>query len=130
MAGIRSGISTLADNGEEIMGPGILLWHYPDNSILNNSLLTVESSHFCVLKSRGAILSVYDTGQYTVQTPDKPILGSFTTAFFGGRSPWQYEVLIRSKASEHLAAAALADVGGTMRRKRRSTASLRISGRR
>lgn len=27
-------------------------------------LLAVESGHFCVLKSRGAILNVYETGQY------------------------------------------------------------------
>jgi hypothetical protein len=63
MQGIRGVISTLGSDGREVMGPGILLWHYPDNSIVNNSLLTVESNHFCVLKSRGAILSVYDTGQ-------------------------------------------------------------------
>lgn len=25
--------------------------------------------------------------------PNKPLLGSFTQAFFGGQSPWQYEVL-------------------------------------
>ena len=68
------------------MGPDVLVWHYPDNSIVNNSLLTVESNHFCVLKSRGAILNVYDTGQYPVTTPDRPILGSFTQAFFGVRA--------------------------------------------
>ncbi|HLY54281.1 MAG TPA: SPFH domain-containing protein [Stellaceae bacterium] len=108
MAGLRSVISTLADNGEEIMGPGILLWHYPDNSIVNNSLLTVESNHFCVLKSRGAILNVYDTGQYPVQTPDKPILGSFTVAFFGGQSPWQYEALYINRAKMVVKATGLA----------------------
>jgi membrane protease subunit (stomatin/prohibitin family) len=80
------------------MGPGVLVWHYPDNSIVNNSLLTVESNHFCVLKSRGAILNVYDTGQYPVTTPDRPILGSFTQAFFGGQSPWQYEALYINRA--------------------------------
>src|SRR5215472_4840618 len=68
MTGIRNVISTLTSNGEEIMGPEILLWHYPNNDIMNGSLLTVESNHFCVLKSRGAILNVYETGQYTVQT--------------------------------------------------------------
>ncbi len=93
MQGVRSVISTLGNDGKELMGPGVLAWHYPENSIVNNSLLTVESNHFCVLKARGAILSVYDTGQYPVTTPDKPILGSFTTAFFGGQSPWQYEAL-------------------------------------
>jgi membrane protease subunit (stomatin/prohibitin family) len=90
---IRDVISTLQPDGAEIMGPGILLWHYPGSSIVSGSLLTVESNHFCVLKARGAVLNVYETGQYPVQTPDKPIIGSFTVAFFGGSSPWQYEAL-------------------------------------
>jgi membrane protease subunit (stomatin/prohibitin family) len=108
MQGIRGVISTLGSDGREIMGPGILLWHYPDNSIVNNSLLTVESNHFCVLKSRGAILSVYDTGQYPVTTPDQPILGSFTQAFFGGQSPWQYEALYVNRAKMVVKATGLA----------------------
>src|SRR6266702_4828075 len=98
MAGIRSVISTLTDNGEEIMGPEILLWHYPNNDIINGSLLTVESNHFCVLKSRGAILQVYETGQYPVQTPDRPLFGSIQQAFYGGQSPWQYEALYINRA--------------------------------
>ncbi len=98
MAGIRNVISTLMDNGEEVMGPDILLWHYPNNDILNGSLLTVESNHFCVLKSRGAILQVYETGQYTVTTPDRPLFGSMQQAFYGGQSPWQYEALYINRA--------------------------------
>ena len=98
MAGVRSVISTLSDNGEEIMGPEVLLWHYPNNDIMNGSLLTVESNHFCVLKSRGAILQVYETGQYPVQTPDRPIFGSMQQAFYGGQSPWQYEALYINRA--------------------------------
>jgi membrane protease subunit (stomatin/prohibitin family) len=108
MQGIRGVISTLGGDGREIMGPGILLWHYPDNSIVNNSLLTVESNHFCVLKSRGAILNVYDTGQYPVQTPDVPILGSFTQAFFGGQSPWQYEAIYINRSKMVVKATGLA----------------------
>jgi membrane protease subunit (stomatin/prohibitin family) len=98
MAGIRNVISTLSDNGEEVMGPEILLWHYPNNDIINGSLLTVESNHFCVLKSRGAILQVYETGQYTVTTPDRPLFGSMQQAFYGGQSPWQYEALYINRA--------------------------------
>ena len=93
MTGVRNVVSTLGANGEEVMGPDILIWHFPDNSIMNGSLLTVESNHFCVLKSRGAILNVYETGQYTVQTPDRPLFGSLQQAFYGGQSPWQYEAL-------------------------------------
>ena len=98
MAGIRNVISTLTENGEEIMGPEILLWHYPDQSIMNGSLLTVESNQFCVLKSRGAILNVYETGQYPVQTPDRVLFGSIQQAFYGGQSPWQYEALYINRA--------------------------------
>jgi len=98
MPGLRNVISTLLDNGEEVMGPEILLWHYPENNIMNGSLLTVESNHFCVLKSRGAILQIYETGQYPVQTPDHPLFGSMQQAFYGGQSPWQYEALYINRA--------------------------------
>jgi membrane protease subunit (stomatin/prohibitin family) len=98
MPGVRNVISTLAESGEEVMGPEVLLWHYPNSDIMNGSLLTVESNHFCVLKSRGAILNVYETGQYTVQTPDRPIMGSIQQAFYGGQSPWQYEALYINRA--------------------------------
>ena len=98
MPGFRSVISTLTTDGQEVMGPSVLLFHYPDNSIVNGSLLTVESNHFCVLKSRGAILNVYETGQYPVETPDRPMLGSIQQAFFGGQSPWQYEAIYVNRA--------------------------------
>lgn len=94
----RNVISTLAANGEEVMGPNILLWHYPNNDIMNQSLLTVESNHFCVLKSRGAIINVYETGQYPVETPQKVLFGAFQQAFYGGQSPWQYEALYINRA--------------------------------
>ena len=108
MPGFRNVISTLLPNGEEVMGPGVLLWHYPNNDILNGSLLTVESNHFCVLKSRGAILNVFETGQYPVDTPQAPILGSLQQAFYGGQSPWQYEALYINRAKLVLKAAGTA----------------------
>ena len=98
MAGFRNVISTLQQDGQESMGPDILLWHYPSNDIINGSLLTVESNHFCVLKSRGAILNVYETGQYTVETPQHALFGSLQQAFYGGQSPWQYEALYVNRA--------------------------------
>jgi len=78
---IRNVISTLSADGTEVMGPGVLMYHYPGNDIMNGSLLTVESNHFCVLKSRGAILNVYETGQYPVETPQRPLIGSMQQAF-------------------------------------------------
>lgn len=98
MPGLRGVISTLSPDGQEVMGPNVLLYHYPENSIMSGSLLTVESNHFCVLKSRGAILNVYETGQYSVQTPDKVLFGSVVQAFYGGQSPWQYEAIYINRA--------------------------------
>jgi membrane protease subunit (stomatin/prohibitin family) len=80
------------------MGPDTLIYHYPSANIVSGSLLTVESNHFCVLKSRGAILNVYETGQYPITTGDKPLVGSFVQGFFGGQSPWQYEALYINRA--------------------------------
>ncbi len=95
---IMSVISTLDNNGQEVMGPEVLIYHYPSSSIVSGSLLTVESNHFCVLKSRGAILNVYETGQYPITTGDKPLVGSFVQGFFGGQSPWQYEAIYINRA--------------------------------
>ncbi len=108
MPGVRSVISTLTPNGEEVMGPDTLIWHYPDPNVVNGSLLTVESNHFCVVKSRGAILNVYETGQYPLQTPDRPLFGRFVQDYYGGQSPWQYEVLYINRAKLVLKASGVA----------------------
>lgn len=76
-----------------MLGTKSLAVKIADESIVSGSLLTVESNHFCILKSRGAVLNVYETGQYTLTTPDKPLLGSIAQGFFGGASPWVFEVI-------------------------------------
>ena len=88
----RQVITALERNGTDKLGINNLALKLVDETrIVSGSLLTVESNHFCVLKSRGA-LNVYDIGQYTLVTPDKPIIGGFVQGFFSGPSPWQYEV--------------------------------------
>jgi membrane protease subunit (stomatin/prohibitin family) len=76
-----------------MLGTRTLAVKIADESIVSGSLLTVESNHFCVLKARGAVLNVYETGQYALTTPDKPLVGSIAQGFFGGASPWVYEVI-------------------------------------
>ena len=93
MALTRQVITSLLRDGTDALGTKTLALKIIDESIVSGSLLTVESNHFCVLKSRGAVLNVYDTGQYALTTPDKPIIGSIVTGFFGGSSPWVYEVI-------------------------------------
>ncbi len=93
MAITRQVITSLNRDGTDMLGTKTLAVKIVDESIVSGSLLTVESNHFCVLKSRGAVLNVYETGQYALSTPDKPILGSIVQGFFGGTSPWVYEVI-------------------------------------
>jgi len=93
MAFARQVITSLLHDGTDMLGTKSLAVKIADESIVSGSLLTVESNHFCVLKSRGAVLNVYETGQYALTTPDKPLLGSIAQGFFGGSSPWVFEVI-------------------------------------
>ena len=93
MAITRQVITSLGRDGDDLLGSKNIAVKIADDSIVSGSLLTVESNHFCVLKSRGAVLKVYETGQYALITPDKPLLGSVVQGFFGGASPWVYEVI-------------------------------------
>jgi len=68
-----------------------------DDSIVSGCLLTVESKSF--LKSPGAASQVYETGQYTPITPDEPLIGSSVRRFWGGSSPWRYEVIYINHAN-------------------------------
>jgi membrane protease subunit (stomatin/prohibitin family) len=98
MALTRQVITTLDRDGLSILTPKVMAYKYPDENIVSGSLLTVESNEFCVLKSRGAVLEVYEVGQYPVQTPNQPIIGNFVQGFFGGASPWLYEPIYVSRA--------------------------------
>jgi membrane protease subunit (stomatin/prohibitin family) len=98
MAITRQVITSLNRDGSNLLGMKRLAVKIADESIVSGSLLTVESNEFCVLKSRGAVLNVYETGQYALTTPDKPILGSIAQGFFGGNSPWVYEVIYVNRA--------------------------------
>jgi membrane protease subunit (stomatin/prohibitin family) len=93
MAITRQVITGLDRNGIDLLGMKRIALKLSDENIVSGSLLTVESNHFCVLKSRGAVLNVYETGQYALQTPDKPLFGTMVQGFWGGQSPWVYEVI-------------------------------------
>ena len=74
MAITRQVITSLQRDGTDALGTRTVAMKIVDESIVSGSLLTVESNHFCILKSRGAVLNVYETGQYALQTPDKTSL--------------------------------------------------------
>ncbi|BCU68413.1 hypothetical protein HS7_18500 [Sulfolobales archaeon HS-7] len=86
-------VSTLLENGTSFMDQNTIMWRYPDASIFSGSYLVVESNEVAVVKSRGAILGIYQQGQYQLQTPDKPITGFIRRELYGGVAPWLYEVI-------------------------------------
>ena len=108
MAITRQVITSLGRDGSDLLGRKTVAIKIIDESIVSGSLLTVESNHFCILKSRGAVLSVYETGQYSIQTPDKPLLGSIAQGFFGGSSPWVYEVIYINRSKLLLSSVGIA----------------------
>ncbi len=67
MAITRQVITSLQRDGTDALGTRTVAMKIVDESIVSGSLLTVESNHFCILKSRGAVLNVYETGQYALQ---------------------------------------------------------------
>jgi EmrB/QacA subfamily drug resistance transporter len=91
-------ISTLTTTGEQILGPELLLWHSPENNIVQGSVLTVDNNHFCVLKCHGTILNVYETGLYTVENSAHPHYDSTQLTFSGESIPWEYKVLYINRA--------------------------------
>src|SRR5262249_2014165 len=86
-------ISTRTANGKEVMGPETLLWHYPGNDVMHDSLLVVESNHFCILKLHGTILDVYEAGQYMIKTPENPLIGPTQLGFNGALIPLKHDAL-------------------------------------
>ena len=110
----HSVISTRGTNGEEIMGPDMLLWCYPEKSVVNGCLLAVECNQFCVLKVRGAILKVYETGQYVIQMPDTPLFGSVQLTFNGEPIPLEYEAFYINRAKLLIKASGVALVRETV----------------
>src|SRR3984957_11847905 len=93
MAIARQVITSLLNDGTGILGTKSLAVKIADENIVSGSLLTVERNHFCVLKSRGPVLNGYETGEFGLAPPDNPLLGSIAQGFFGGSSPWVFEVI-------------------------------------
>jgi EmrB/QacA subfamily drug resistance transporter len=96
--GLPNVISTLTAYGEEVMGPGCLLWRSPNDDVGDGSLLIVGSDCFCVLKLCGAIHNIYEAGQYTLHTPDDHLYCSMQLTFSGEPILGLYEAIYINRA--------------------------------
>lgn len=99
MSVMRKVITASDREGHDYLGLNRLAVKLVDESIVSGSLLTVESNHFGIVKTRGAVLSAHETGQYELKTDDKPLLGSLVQGFFAGNNtPWAFEILYVNRA--------------------------------
>ena len=70
MASASQVITSLLHDGTDMLGTKSLSVKIADESIVSGSLLTVESNHFCVLKSRGIIpTTVYRAPRNVIAWP-------------------------------------------------------------
>jgi trehalose monomycolate/heme transporter len=83
---------------EVVMEPEILLQRYPNDDLVNDSLLQVASNQFCVLKSFGKIVKVYEMGSHCVQALNVPLWTSRQLGFDGKALSWEYEAFYINRA--------------------------------
>jgi RND superfamily putative drug exporter len=98
LAGISNVISALTTNGADIMGSEILVWRYPEDDVKDGSRLSVGYNQFCVLKSLGTIVHVYEPGQHVVDTYDHNGFNSTQLSFSGIPIRWYFEVFYINRA--------------------------------
>lgn len=94
----RAVIRTLQENGQDALGPGVILWRDHNVDIRNRSRLIVESNQKAVVRIQGQITAVYDSGAYDLNTPNNPVSNFFSKMGYGGNIPWTVEALFASLA--------------------------------
>ena len=75
----------------------ILVWKSPKEDIYTGSQLIVGPSQVAIFVKSGQICDVFDSGRYTLNTKNLPILGSLINLPFGNRSPFTAEVYFVNK---------------------------------
>lgn len=92
----RAVVRTLMDNGQDAMGPGVMVWRDHNVDIRTRSRLIVESNQKALVRIQGQIQQVYDPGSYDLNTPNNPIANVFSRLGYGGNVPWTVEAIFFS----------------------------------
>lgn len=79
--------------------PGLLAWKYPREDLGTWTQLVVNESQEAVLFKDGKALDTFDSGRYTLETMNIPLLNKVINLPFGGRSPFAAEVWFVNKLS-------------------------------
>ena len=72
--------------------PDLLAWKYPSEELGTWTQLIVNESQEAILFKGGKALDVFQSGRYTLETSNIPILNKIINLPFGGRSPFTAEV--------------------------------------
>lgn len=79
-------------------GPDVFAWKYPSEELSTWTQLIVNESQEAILFKSGKALDVFQSGRYTLETANIPILKNIINIPFGGRSPFTAEVWYVNKA--------------------------------
>ncbi len=94
----RTVVRTLMENGQDAMGPGVMIWRDHNVDIRTRSRMIVESNQKAVVRIQGQIQQVYEAGQYDLNTPNGPVANVFSRLGYGGNVPWTVEAIFFSTA--------------------------------
>ena len=79
--------------------PDVFAWKYPNEELGTWTQLIVNESQEAVLYKNGRALDLFQSGRYTLDTSNIPILRGLINLPFGGRSPFTAEVWYVNKKS-------------------------------
>lgn len=77
--------------------PDVFAWKYPNEALSTWTQLIVNESQEAILFKGGAAYDVFESGTYTLDTDNIPLLNKIIKLPFGGRSPFSAEVWFVSK---------------------------------
>lgn len=76
-----------------------LVWKHPKENITSGSQLVVGPAQTAVFVREGQICDLFESGTYTLDTYNLPILSALVNLPFGGRSPFAAEVFYVNQRS-------------------------------
>lgn len=78
-------------------GVNELVWKYPSDEIGTWTQLIVNPSQEAILVKDGEICDIFQSGKYTLDTKNIPILNKIINLPFGGESPYKVEIWFINK---------------------------------
>ncbi len=72
--------------------PDVFAWKYPSEELGTWTQLIVNESQEAILFKDGKALDVFQSGRYTLETANIPLLNGIINLPFGGRSPFTAEI--------------------------------------